>query len=399
MNDTELTRPPASQWRQRWSIDPNTVFLNHGSFGACPIAIQHHQQTLRQQLEQDPVRFFVRDYEALLDQARQALAAFVQADAADLVFVPNATAGVNTVLRSLTFQPGDELLTTNHEYNASRNALDFAASRSGARVVVADIPFPIANAEQAITAILAKVTPKTRLFLIDHVTSQTGLVMPLQSLIHRLANRGIDTLVDGAHAPGMLPLHLSDTGAAYYTGNLHKWVCNPKGAAFLYVRPDRQTNLRPLSISHGANSPRMDRSRFRLEFDWTGTADPTAYLCVPAAIRYMNSLLPGGWAELMRRNREMSIAARSILCNALEIEPHCPPEMLGAMAVLPLPDGSWQTLYEELYDRYSIQVQVTPWTTPNRLIRVSAQLYNTLADYEYLAKALKTALNAEQCRM
>jgi isopenicillin-N epimerase len=392
MNSPELDRQAAPDWSQLWSLDPSITFLNHGSFGACPIAVLDQQQTLRQRLEQDPVRFFVREYEQLLDQSRQALAAFVGAAAADLAFVPNATVGVNTVLRSLDLQPGDELLTTNHEYNASRNALNFVAQQHQAQVVIAEIPFPIASSDQVIAAVLAKVTPQTRLLLIDHVTSQTGLVMPIRSLIHKLAERGIDTLVDGAHAPGMLPLNLTDLGAAYYTGNCHKWLCAPKGAAFLYVQPDRQPTLHPLAISHGANAVRTDRSRFWLEFDWTGTVDPTPYLCVPTAIQYLGSLLPGGWSELMARNHQMAIAARTLLCDALEIVPPCPPEMLGSMAVVPLPNGSWQSLYQELCDR-NIQVQVMPWTEPNRLIRVSAQLYNPLADYEYLAQTLKAIVS------
>jgi isopenicillin-N epimerase len=396
ITDLPLTQPQRSEMSQHWSLDPATTFLNHGSFGACPIAVLAKQQILRQRLEQDPVHFFVREYEEQLDNARQELAAFVGVDAADLVFVPNATAGVNTVLRSLVFQPEDELLTSSHEYNASRNALDFAAEQAGAQVVVAEIPFPIASPDQVIAALLAKVSSKTRLLLIDHVTSQTGLVMPIQPLIAQLAAQGIDTLVDGAHAPGMLPLQLSELGAAFYTGNCHKWLCAPKGAAFLFVRPDRQTDLRPLAISHGANSTRIDRSRFQLEFDWTGTDDPTAYLCIPEAIQYMGSLLSGGWPALMAQNRELAIAARTLLCEALQISPPCPVTMLGSLASLPLPNGSWQSLYQILYDRFQIQVQIMPWTaSPNRLLRISAQLYNQLEDYQYLAAALKAVLAAE----
>jgi len=342
------------------------------------------------------MRFFVREYEGLLDAARQELAAFVGADAANLVFVPNATAGVNAVLRSLTLHPGDELLTTDHEYNASRNALNFVAAQAGARVAVAELPFPITAPDQVIAAVLAQVTDRTRLLLIDHVTSQTGWVMPIALLIQKLAQQGIDTLVDGAHAPGMVPLKLAELGAAYYTGNCHKWLCAPKGAAFLYVQPDRQSGIRPLAVSHGVNSPRTDRSRWHLEFDWTGTADPTAYLCVPTAIHYLKLLLPGGWAELMQHNRLLTIAARKVLSDVLQASLLCPEMMLGSMAVVPLPDGSCQTLYDALVDRFAIQVQVMPWhKSPNRLLRVSAQLYNSQAEYEYLARAVAQVLQEE----
>jgi isopenicillin-N epimerase len=394
----------SGNWRSLWSLDPEIIFLNHGSFGACPLAILARQQALRSQMEQEPVRFFALELEPLLDTARQELATFLKADAADLAFVPNATTGVNTVLRSLcvstadraALQPGDELLTTNHEYNACRNALNFAAQISGATVVVAEVPFPIHSPEQAIAAVLDKVSSRTRLVLIDHVTSQTGLIFPLQALIHQLTNSGIEVLVDGAHAPGMIDLNLRALGATYYTGNCHKWLCAPKGAAFLYVQADCHNHLRPLTISHGANSPRSDRSQFRLEFDWTGTTDPTPYLCVSEAIRFMGSLLTEGWDALMRRNQATVLAARNILCQTLEVEPPCPESMIGSMAVVPLPNGSAERLQTLLFQQ-RLEVPVIPWHGfANRLIRISAQIYNTPADYDVLSEAMMLMLKKEK---
>ncbi len=391
-------------WRSLWSLDPAITFLNHGSFGACPLAILERQQVLRSQMEREPVRFFALELEPLLDTARQDLATFLKADAADLAFIPNATTGVNTVLRSLcvssadraALQPGDELLTTNHEYNACRNALDFAAQVSGATIVVAEVPFPIEAPEEAIAAILDQVSSRTRLLLIDHVTSQTGLIFPLQPLICQFTEAGIEVLVDGAHAPGMINLNLKALGATYYTGNCHKWLCAPKGAAFLYVQADRHSHLRPLTISHGANSPRSDRSRFRLEFDWTGTADPTSYLCIPEAIQFMGSLLPGGWDALRQHNRAMVLTARAALCQALDVEPPCPDAMIGSMAVVPLPNGSAERLQASLF-RQHIEVPIIPWQGfTNRLIRVSAQIYNTLADYDVLTEAMLLLIKEEK---
>ena len=377
--------------------------MNHGSFGSCPRPVLEFQRDLQAQMERQPCQFFVRDLEGLLDQARAALGAFVGADSSDIVFVTNATAGVNTVLRSIPLKSGDELLVTNHEYNACRNALDFKAGQARARVVVVDIPFPAKGSKQIVEAILSRVTRRTRLALFDHISSQTGLVFPVAKLVAELSPRGIDTLVDGAHAPGMLPLNLREIRATYYTGNCHKWVCAPKGAAFLYVQRDRQKLIRPLSISHGANSPRKDRSTFHIEFDWTGTWDPSAYLSIPEALRFMGALLPGGWPEIMRRNRTLALSARQLLCEALRIPPPCPDEMIGSLASVPIPDAQGEQeqtspLYadpqqDQLRNEYNIEVPIIPWPAPpKRLLRISAQLYNSLPQYKRLASALKEIL-------
>ncbi len=403
MNGRRNVRGPAAD-PAVWPLEPQVTFLNHGSFGSCPHAVLAFQSELRDRLERQPIRFFVRNLEGLLDEARAALAAFVGAKAEDLAFVPNATSGVNTVLRSLRFKAGDELLATNQEYNACRNALQFVAERSRAKVVVAEVPFPLASAEAVVQVLLSRVTPRTRLALLDHVTSQTGLVLPIERLVRELAARGVETLVDGAHAPGMVPLRLDALGAAYYTGNCHKWLCAPKGAAFLHVRRDLQRAIRPLTISHGANSPRTDRSRFQIEFGWTGTDDPSPFRAVPKAIEFVGGLRPGGWPEVMRRNRELAREAHRILCRALAIAAPSPDTLIGSLAALPIPDAAsalpsksplyLDPLQDELLDRHGIEVPVIPWpATPKRLLRVSAQLYNYLPQYEQLAAALKTALH------
>ena len=375
--------------KQHWTLDPAITFLNHGSFGATPRVVLEQQSEYRAQLEREPVRFFVRELEPLLDAARAELAAFLNADPQGLAFVPNATTGVNAVLRSLDLDKFDELLVTTQEYNASRNALDYVAGIHGAKVVVADIPFPIASPGVVVERVLEKVTDRTRLLLIDHVTSQTALIFPLQQLVDELQQRGIDTLVDGAHAPGYLPLNLRELNAAYYAGNLHKWVCAPKGAAFLYVRENRRAGIRPAVISHGANALRRDRSRFLLEFDWTGTFDPTPWLCVPDALRFMASLLPGGWPMIVHRNNELALRARDLLCETLRIEPPAPDSMLGAMAAVPLPDCDADALQDRLLFEHHIEVPLMPWPKP--LLRISAQLYNVFEDYEKLAEALLVA--------
>lgn len=401
VSNATLSKPAADP--SNWLLDPEVTFLSHGAFGACPRRVLEFQSEWRARLERQPMQFLVREMEGALDAAREALAQFVGAQRDNLVFVANATSGINTVLRSLTFQPGDELLVTDHEYNASRNALDYAAGRSGARVVVAKIPFPFRKADDIITPILAAVTARTKLALIDHVTSQTAVVLPLAKIVQALNERGVDSLVDGAHAPGMVPLNLGELNAAYYTGNCHKWLCAPKGAAFLYVRPDKQEQIRPLTISHGANSPRKDRSRFILEFNWQGTHDPSAFLSVPEAIRFIGGLLPGGWADVMARNRTLALAARKILYEALQIDEPCPEEFIGSIAALPLPDVSEaqyprlpfneSPLQDALRTKHKIEVPIIFWPGPPKgLLRISAQLYNSLPQYERLAAALAEEL-------
>ena len=378
-----------------WLLDPDVVFLNHGSFGACPRPVLEHQSAMRSRMESEPVLFF-RRLEQLADHARSELGAFVGAKPNDLAFVPNATTGVNTVLRSLDFEPGEEILITDHSYNACRNAAALVAELSGARLVTAGIPFPIGSATDVVAAIVDRVSPRTRLLLVDHVTSPTALVFPIETIVAELAARGIDTLVDGAHAPGMVPVDVAAIGAAYYTANAHKWMCAPKGAAFLHVRRDRQTRMLPTVISHGANSSRTDRSRFRLLFDWTGTTDPTAHLAIPTAIQTMASLVSGGWPELMRHNHELAQQARDLLVLALGIDPPAPDHMLGSMAALPLPDASGPQppsgpppLQERLWRDHGIEVPVNVWPGwPHQLLRVSAQIYNRIEQYETLARHL-----------
>jgi isopenicillin-N epimerase len=396
--------PAWSPLAAHWGLDRSVVFLNHGSFGATPLAVLEAQREYRARLEREPIRFMVEELEGLLDGARAAAGAFVGCNPDDLAFVLNATMGVNTVVRSLAFEPGDELLTSTHEYNACNNALEYMASRSGARVVRAEPPFPVRSEDEVAEAILSRVTPRTKLVLLSHITSPTALVLPVERLVRALERRGIDTLVDGAHAPGMIPLDVERIGAAYYTGNFHKWTCAPKGAAFLHVRRDRQHLLRPLVISHGANSARKDRPRFRLEMDFLGSMDYSAWLAVPDAIAVVGSLLSGGWDEVRRRNRAMALAARDLLCRELGAQPSAPDSMTGSMAAVRLPDRTAaeaaqatryaDPLQDRLIARHGVQVPIVPFPAPPaRWVRVSAQLYNTAEQYEHLARALRAELH------
>jgi isopenicillin-N epimerase len=351
------------------------------------------QAALRQEMEREPVDFLAETLPARLNTARDSLAAFLGADPADLVFVPNATTGVNAVLRSLRFNPGDELLLTNHTYAACRKAVEFVATQTGARIVVAKLPFPCADDEELIERVMKCVSPATRLALLDHVTSPTALVLPVARLVSDLRARGVDTLVDGAHAPGMVPLGLSGLGAAYYTGNAHKWLCAPKGAAFLHVRRDRHEKLHPNVISHGY------LAGFHAEFDWPGTFDPTPWLCIPDSIRLIGTLLPGGWPQVMASNRDLILQARTLLLDSFGGDPPCPDAMIGSMASIPLPRAAVGSPAHRLdcpglhawFRARNVEIWLYPDPVP--LLRISAQLYNHLDQFKQLAVLFEEALH------
>jgi len=389
-----------TSFAEHFALDAGIDYLNHGSFGACPKRVLAAQQALRDELERGPSKFLGRELEARIDVARAALAELIDAPADELVFVPNATTGVNIVLGNLELREDDELLMTDHTYNACKNALEHAASRTGARAVRVHVPFPLASEDDAVRAIEASVTPRTKLLLIDHVTSPTGLVMPIERIVKAMHARSVRVLVDGAHAPGLLPLSVRAIGADYYTGNLHKWLCTPKGSAFLHVSNARTRKTRPLVISHGASSWRTDRPRLWLEHDWVGTIDPTPFLCIPLAIETLSSFLPGGLPALQARNRALALRARELLCAALGIELPAPASMIAALVAVPLPDaraesgGVFDAMQARLYDEHRIEAIVSYFPhPPRRLLRVCVQAYNSLAQYERLARILPSELS------
>ncbi|MEW6072846.1 MAG: aminotransferase class V-fold PLP-dependent enzyme [Planctomycetota bacterium] len=391
-----------------WTLDPGIRFLNHGSFGASPREVLAVQAELRARMEREPVEFLGRRIWGALAEVKEALGAFVGASPRDLALVPNATTGVNAVLGSLALEPGDEIVITSHGYNACNNAARAVAARAGARVAVAAVPFPLSAPDEVVAAVLAAVGPRTRLVLVDHVTSPTGLVLPIERLVGELRERGVEVLVDGAHAPGMVELDLDALGADYYTGNCHKWLCAPKGAGFLHVRRERQARIRPPVISHGANALDGTRSRFELEFAWMGTVDPSPYLAVPAALEFLGGLLPGGWAELRRRGRTLALRGRDLLCAALAVPAPAPAEMIGFLAAVPLPEAADATprdafwvhpLQQAIRARLAIEVPVFPWPAPPRqMLRISAAVYNSEADYAALAAGLPALLSGAEGR-
>ncbi len=387
-------------FRQHWMLNPEVDFLNHGSFGATPRKVLQAQHALQLELERDPIEFLAPERNLLpkLEGVRQVIAQLVQVDAADLAFVRNSTEGVNAVMRSYPWQPGDEVIITNHGYNACNNAVRFATAGAGAVAVEAAIPFPLNSPDQILDAVQAAISPRTRLLLIDHVTSPTGLVFPIDDLVDLAHQHHVRVMIDGSHAPGMLPLDLRRTNADYYTANHHKWLCGPKSSGFLYVRPEYQPEVRPVAISHGANTPQPGRSRFLTEFDWTGTFDPTPLLAMPVAVEFLRSLHDGGLPALMTANRTLALEARQLLVEALGLAQPAPAEMLGSLASIPLQGlesadhSAVAHLKRRLFDDYRIEVPIFLFDRRTPCLRISAQAYNSRDQYQRLATILPRLL-------
>jgi isopenicillin-N epimerase len=383
--------------RRHWQLHPEIDFLNHGSFGACPTVVLQAQRAWQDLLELEPIRFLApeRELEPKLDVVRHAISQLIHAPAHDVAFVRNATDGVNAVLRSFPFERDDEILITDHGYNACNNVAHYAARQSQANVKVAAIPFPIANEADVVLAIEKALTPKMRLLLIDHVTSYSGMVLPLEQIIEVAHRNGTRVLVDGAHAPGMIPLDLEALRLDYYTANHHKWLCGPKVSGFLYVHPQWQAEVRPTVISHAANRDRPQRTKFIAEFDWAGTFDPSPLLAMTTAIELLESLLPTGYAGYLAANHSLALKARQLLCSGLQIDPPTPDSMIGSLVTVPLHPSSkafaaGDRLQPYLYQKHRIEVPCFAGPeNRNRYIRVSCQAYNDLAQYERLAAALE----------
>lgn len=372
---------------ERWSLDPSIVHLNHGSFGGCPRAVLAAADQLRARLEAAPMKFFVLEWQGELDRARAALASFVHADPARLVFVPSTTTGVATVLASAALDAGDEILTTTHVYPACKHQLARLAEARGARVVQVPIAIPF-DPDALVEAITAAITPRTRLALLDHITSPTALRFPLERLVPLLTARGIPVLVDGAHAPGQIDLDVEALGATWYVGNCHKWLCAPKSSGFLAVAPG--VTVRPLVTSHGANPHYGPANRFHAEHDWSGTYDPTAQLAVPTAIATI-AAEGGGWPAVIARNHALALALRDRLLDAFGVaRTYAPDAAVGSMVALPIvlpPNTTPLALQQRLLtDGWEVPI-VDFFEGP--LVRVSAHLYNHAGEADRLAAKLR----------
>jgi isopenicillin-N epimerase len=382
--------PLADNLRAQWMLRDDVVFLNHGSFGAVPRVVFEEQERWRRRLEAEPIELLGRRQSDLIDAAKTPLAEFLHMKPADFGLVTNATEGVNAVLHSLHFKPGDELLTTTHVYNAVRKAMQHAASRGGATYRELDLPTPLAGPEDITRVITQNLSERTRLVVIDHITSPTGLVFPVADIARACAARNIELLIDGAHAPGMVELDVPATGATYYAGNLHKWACAPKGVAFIWVAPHRQKDIHPCVVSHRYGEG------LAAEFGWQGTRDASAWLTLPTALKFMNDL---GWDNVREHNHSLAVWAHAMLCERFGVAPLTPLDgcLLGSTATLRLPvplsemtETQANTLQQSLYTHDRIEVPLMPWQD-QWYLRVSCQVYNTPEDYHRLAAAIIAA--------
>lgn len=388
----EDTTPIAEAGRE-FMLRPAITFLNHGSFGACPRPVFEEYQRWQRTLEEQPVEFLGRRLDGLLAEAREPLGRFLGTSPDHLVFVPNATYGMNVVAHSFPLQPGDEVLGTTHEYGAVERTWTFVCEAKGARYRSQPIPIPITSAEAVIEQLWQGVTPRTRALVISHITSPTALIFPVREICRRAAAEGIITIIDGAHAPGQIDLALDEIGADFYTGNLHKWVCAPKGSAFLYARPDRQPMLQPLVVSWGWRAINPGPSPFQDYFGWTGTSDPAPYLSVPAAIAFQQQ---HDWPAVRAKCHELVASASQRIGALTGLAPISPEtsEWWGQMRAIPIPrtSTSREALQQRLWDEYQIEIPVTDWED-HRFVRISIQAYNTPRDVDRLVAALAAILN------
>lgn len=377
----------------QFQIRPDITFLNHGSFGACPRPVFEVYQEWQRRLEADPVEFLGRRLDGLLDEAREPLAAYVGTQAEQIVYVENATFGVNIVARSLlpSLEPGDEVLATDHEYGASDRTWRFLCPQRGVHYINQPIPVPLTSDEEMLEYLWRGVTPRTKVIFVSHITSPTALIFPLEKICQRARSAGIITVVDGAHAPGHVPLHLETLGVDFYVGNCHKWLCAPKGAGFLYARPERQALLHPLVVSWGWESLMPGVSPFQDYFGWIGTKDPASYLSVPAAIAFQRE---HDWDTVRLACHELTSSARQQITELVGCEPICSDnsQWWGQMCAIPLPNGDAAELHRLLREEWSIEIPVISWHD-RRLIRISLQGYNSPADVERLLTALKALLS------
>jgi isopenicillin-N epimerase len=381
-----------SSLKEYFHLDPKIHFLNHGSFGATPKPVFEAYQDWQLRLEKQPVLFLGRELSGLLKESRQVLGDYLNASADDLVYVPNATHAVNIVARSLDLKAEDEILTTDHEYGACDYTWDFVCGKTGSKYIRQAIPIPVCTEDEIVEQFWKRVTSKTKVVYLSHITSSTALRFPVEKICRRARSAGILSIIDAAHSPGQIPVDLQLMGADIVFGNCHKWMLAPKGAAFLYVRGEIQELINPLIVSWGTHptSEIATGSHFIDLLQWTGTKDPAAALTVPTAIHFMKD---HDWEAVRDRCHALLGQAIGRICDLTELPPLYPldSDFYSQMGIAPIPKSDLAILKYRLYDEYQIEVPLTEWQD-QQFIRISVQGYNSQGDIDALVEALKVLL-------
>jgi len=374
--------------KKQFFLDPKIIFLNHGSFGACAKPIYENLLYWQNLLEKEPVKFFEETIFEALVKSRKSLGSYINCDPNDLVYFPNPTTAVNTVARSLNLKPGDEILSTDHIYGALDRSWIYICKKKGVVFKKAKIPFPINSKEEFLDIFFSYVSDKTRVIFISHITSMTALKFPVEEIIKYSKDKNIITIIDGAHAPGHIPLDLIKLDADIYTGACHKWMCTPKGISFLYVKKELQECIHPIVISWGWESDNPGISNFLDWHEWQGTRDMSAFLTVPAAIDFLEKY---NWEKISQTCRKIVIETRNSFLEYLDIKKPCPNSWLGQMASIPIPVENFETFKHILLKKYKIQVPIFKWQNQT-ILRYSIQGYNSSSDAEKLIYAVKDYL-------
>lgn len=378
--------------KEYFLLDPNVVFLNHGSFGATPKPVFEAYQNWQLRLERQPVLFLGREYDQLLLESRSALGGYLNADTDELVYIPNATHGVNIIAHSLELQAEDEILTTNHEYGACDYTWEFICGRMGARYIHQSIAVPLRSEDEIVEQFWQGVTSKTKVIYLSHITSPTALILPVEKICARARQHGILSIIDAAHSPGQIPLDLKHLDADIVFGNCHKWMLSPKGAAFLYVKREQQHLVEPLIVSWGyqPTSETTTGSRFIDLLQWTGTKDPAAALAVPAAIQFMQE---HHWQDVRLKCHELLRQTIIRVCDLTGMDPlyEVDSTFYSQMAVAPLPPSNLPMLKKRLYEECKVEVPLIDWNG-RHLVRISIQAYNDQADVDAFVNALELLL-------
>lgn len=373
--------------KEQFLLNPEITFLNHGSFGACPKPVFEDYQYWQRELEREPVQFITKKLPALMQKSREALAGFIHCDANDVFFLPNPTTAINTIMRSLELEPGDEILSTDNEYGAMDRTWNFYCKKSGAKYVRQHISMPIVSKEQMVEEFWKGYNSNTKVIFLNQISSATALIFPVKEICDKAQELGLITIVDGAHVPGHIDLDVADLNPDFYTGTLHKWMLAPKGSSFLYVKNEFQDRIDPLVVSWGYESEMPGQSRFLDYHEFQGTRDMAAFLSTTAAI---NFLTEHNWSQKSSENKKLILDNYSSFCELLKTQPLCPvtADFLAQMCSIPIRTEKPSELKELLYSKYKIEIPVTK-LNGDFFLRISLNAYNSQSDLDKLAAAIK----------